>query len=142
VPHNFQGDSTKSGNSFEDVVEKILKKESEIIHKNLYLESVGCEVDFVINQNNQVIYVECKGGEDTGSKRPGAQRTDNVKKAIANGALIKSEMPDSVYIVYFSAEPVPMSSSDKMLNAAMAHGFIDEIVFVSNKKVVKHPTLW
>lgn len=139
---NFQGESKKSGDSFENVVQQHLKKESEIIHKNFYIKEAGCEVDFVVNQNNKIIYIECKGGESGGSKRPGAQRTDNVKKAVANGALIKSVFPDSNYIVYFSATPTPNSSSDIMLKVAMASGFIDEVVFLTGSRLAIEPTLW
>ena len=139
---NFQGESKKSGDSFENVVKEHLKNDSEIVQKNFYIKEAGCEVDFVINQNDRIIYVECKGGESGGSKRPGAQRTDNVKKAVANGALIKSVFPDSNYIVYFSALPTPGSSSDIMLKVAMSSGFIDEVVFITDPKLAIAPTLW
>ena len=139
---NFQGESKRSGDSFENIVEQSIKKDATIVQKNFYIDEAGCEVDFVINQNNKIIYVECKGGETGNAKRPGAQRTDNVKKAIANGALIKSVMPDSIYVVYFSAPPTAGSSSDKMLQLALSQSFIDEIVFLSDTKIAKPPTLW
>ena len=77
------------------------------------------------------MYVECKGGKPGKGKRPGAQRTDSVKKAIANGALIKAVQADAKYVVYFSARPRSGSASDIMLDNALKHGMIDEVHYLS-----------
>lgn len=129
---NFQSESKKSGDEFEDLVLEDLKTRGfKHIKKNVYMPGTGCEVDFVASGPDMpTCHVEAKGGRKDDKKRPGAQRTDNVKKAIANGALIKSKYPDTNYIVYFSAKPITNSYSDQMIDAALCHKLIDEVRYI------------
>jgi hypothetical protein len=123
---NFQSESKKSGDEFESIVYADLVSRGFIeIDKNYVFNNIGCEVDFRAH-GDMFEYVECKGGKDGENKRPGAKRTDNVKKAIANGALIKLSNTLK-YVVYFSAKPDPGSYSDKMINAALKNKIIDEV---------------
>ena len=78
-----------------------------------------------------VEYGEAKGGRSGGKKRPGAERTDNVKKAICNGALLKFKNPECKYVIYFSAPPKPGSSSDEMIRTALAAGYVDEVRYLN-----------
>lgn len=121
---SFQSDSKKSGDAFEDIVMSELNATSVL--KNVYIPEAGVEVDFVADGR----FIEAKGGNDGDKKRPGAKRTDSVKKAIANGALIKAVNPDSHYTVYFSSRPKVGSSSDVMLRVALEHKIIDEIIYL------------
>lgn len=130
---NFQSESKKSGDAFEELVLLDLQERKfSTIFKNVEIENTGCEIDFLAKSWQATEYVEAKGGNIGDKKRPGAKRTDNVKKAIANGALIKSAHPDAYYVVYFSAEPDSNSYSDKMINAAKRAGFIDEVRYLLN----------
>ena len=128
---NFQAESRRSGNEFES---KVLADLSRFgctnITKDVPIEETGCEVDFAYDYRGTQVYVEAKGGLQGEKKRPGAKRTDNVKKAIANAALIKSFNPDTQYIVYFSDLPKYGSSSHKMLKAAVRAGFIDNVRYL------------
>lgn len=125
---NFQAESKKSGDAFEDLVlEDLRERGFEAIQRNVYIEGVGCEVDFLADE---LEYVEAKGGVDTEGKRPGAKRTDNVKKAIANAALIKTKLPNIYYVIYFSSRPNPGSYSQQMLNTAIGHGIVNEIRYL------------
>lgn len=128
----FQAESKKSGDKFEDMVLTDLKRSGiKRIKKHVILDEVGVEADFYYkNYHGQDVYIEAKGGESGGTKRPGAQRTDNVKKAIANGALIKAEYPLSKFVVYFSELPKKNSSSDKMLKNAVKAGYVDSIRYL------------
>lgn len=132
---NFQSDSKRSGDEFEDKVLNDLKERGFfLIKKNVYMPGTGCEVDFVAYGNQWTLeHVEAKGGRDDDKKRPGAQRTDNVKKAIANGALIKSMYPDIYYVVYFSAKPLTGSYSDQMIHTALCHKIIDEVRYIIDR---------
>jgi hypothetical protein len=126
---NFQSESKKSGDEFESIVYADLVSRGFIeIDKNYVFNNIGCEVDFRAH-GDMFEYVECKGGKDGENKRPGAKRTDNVKKAIANGALIKLSNTLK-YVVYFSAKPDPGSYSDKMINAALKNKIIDEVRYI------------
>ena len=72
-------------------------------------------------------FKEAKGGQKGFKKRPGAKRTDNVKKAIANAALIKSKHPQIYYVIYFSSMPKSGSYSDEMINTALENKIVDEV---------------
>jgi hypothetical protein len=128
---NFQSESKRSGDEFES---KVLIDLSRFgctdITKNVLIAETGCEVDFAYDHRGTQVYVEAKGGLQGEKKRPGAKRTDNVKKAIANAALIKSLNPDTQYIVYFSDLPKHGSSSHKMLKTAIRAGFIDSVRYL------------
>jgi hypothetical protein len=128
---NFQSESKKSGDDFEYLVLMDLQKRGFTnIEENVYLEGTGCEVDFFA-KGDTCEYVECKGGRDGDGKRPGAKRTDNVKKAIANGALIKQIYSYAKYVVYFSDTPVKKSYSDEMIRLALKYKIIDEVRYLS-----------
>jgi hypothetical protein len=128
---NFQAESRRSGNEFESkVLADLSRFGCKNITKDVPIEETGCEVDFAYDHRGTQVYVEAKGGLQGAKKRPGAKRTDNVKKAIANAALIKSLNPDTQYIVYFSDLPKYGSSSHKMLKAAVRAGFIDSIRYL------------
>ena len=128
---NFQAESKHSGDLFESqVLEDLNRFGQQDIKKNVVVKEVGCEVDFAYNFRGIQVYVEAKGGLQGEGKRPGAKRTDNVKKAIANAALIKSRYPETQYIVYFSDLPKYGSSSHKMLKAAVRAGFIDNVRYL------------
>jgi hypothetical protein len=99
------------------------------IDRNYCFEYAGCEVDFRAHSDAGFEYVEAKGGDVGEGKRPGAQRTDNVKKAIANGALIKT-YNTLYYVVYFSAKPEPGSYSDNMIKIALKNKIIDEVRYI------------
>jgi hypothetical protein len=129
---NFQSESKKSGDEFESIVyTDLISRGFTKIDKNYVFENIGCEVDFRAH-GDMFEYVECKGGKDGDGKRPGAKRTDNVKKAIANGALIKISNTLR-YVVYFSAKPEPGSYSDKMIQVALKNKIIDEVRYLESK---------
>jgi hypothetical protein len=128
---NFQAESKHSGDLFESqVLEDLGRFGQQDIKKNVVVKDVGCEVDFAYDFRGTQVYVEAKGGLQGEGKRPGAKRTDNVKKAIANAALIKSIYPETKYIVYFSDLPKHGSSSHKMLKTAVRAGFIDSVRYI------------
>lgn len=131
MENNFQSESKKTGDEFELIVfNDLVDRKFPTIWENVEIPGTGCEVDFIAQSWQSIEYVEAKGGLDGEKKRPGAKRTDNVKKAIANGALIKSVDPNSYYVVYFSAKPEPGSYSEKMIKAALVAKFIDEVRYV------------
>lgn len=128
---NFQAESKQSGDAFEEIVlEDIKRSGHKQIQRHVILEDLGIEVDFSYNSSSGKTYVEAKGGERGEKKRPGAKRTDNVKKAIANGALIKAVYPGINYIVYFSDLPKYGSSSYKMMKNAIMAGYVDAFKYL------------
>ena len=130
---NFQAESKASGDEFEEIVERdLLSKHYTIVSTNTKLDGIGVNVDYIAeDKNNMVEYGEAKGGRSGGKKRPGAERTDNVKKAICNGALLKFKNPECKYVIYFSAPLKPGSSSDEMIRTALAAGYVDEVRYLN-----------
>lgn len=127
----FQAESKKSGDKFEDLVLADLKRAGhKRIKKHVILDEIGVEADFAYKVHSAQVYVEAKGGEQGLKKRPGAKRTDSVKKAIANGALIKSCYPNAKFIIYFSDMPKRGSSSDKMIREAIKANYIDTVIYL------------
>lgn len=130
--NNFQAESKRTGDEFEDLVyADLVSRGFTTIEKNYCFNNAGCEVDFRAHHPVRFEYVEAKGGKSGDNKRPGAQRTDNVKKAIANGALIKCSN-DLYYVVYFSARPEPGSYSETMLKVALKNKIIDEVRYIES----------
>lgn len=131
VSENFQAESKKSGDEFELLVEENLTSNGyTIISTNTKIEGIGVNVDYIAERNGIVEYGEAKGGKSGGKKRPGAERTDNVKKAICNGALLKAKYPEAKYVIYFSSKPKSGNSSDEMINTAIDAGFVDEVRYL------------
>ena len=117
---------------FEDLVlEDLGRMGFREILQHVTLEDIGVEADFAHKDYiGQQVYIEAKGGEAGSKKRPGAKRTDNVKKAIANGALIKAVYPEIKFVVYFSDLPKHGSSSHKMIKNAIRAGYIDSVRYL------------
>jgi len=133
ILENFQSESKKSGDDFENLVESnLLQNGFNITHKGFKIDGIGVNVDFIAVNENRTEYIEAKGGNPGGKKRPGAQRTDNVKKAVANGALLKAINPDAYYVIYFSAKPKKGNSSDEMIQTALRAGYVNEVRYLEN----------
>lgn len=132
VSKNFQSESTASGDEFERIVnEDLISKGYIILETNVKIPGIGINVDYIAEKDGVKEYGEDKGGKSGGKKRPGAQRTDNVKKAICNGALLKAKYSDAKYVIYFSAKPKEGNSSDEMIKTAIESGYVDEVRYLS-----------
>jgi len=128
---NFQSESKRSGDEFELFVEEdLISKGGLIVGKNYHVKEIGIELDYIADLPTRTEYVEAKGGRSGGKKRPGAQRTDNVKKAVCNGALLKAHDPNSYYVIYFSAPPKEGSYSHNMIITALAANYVDEVRYL------------
>lgn len=129
---NFQSESTASGEEFEKIViQDLISKGYLILETNVKIPGIGINVDYIAEKDGIKEYGEDKGGKTGAKKRPGAQRTDNVKKAICNGVLLKSKYPDAKYVVYFSAKPKEGKSSDEMIKTAIECGYVDEVRYLT-----------
>jgi Holliday junction resolvase-like predicted endonuclease len=127
--------SKQIGDEFEMLVLKDLESRGfEFIVRNVHMKGTGCEVDFVAKNEHLVWHVEAKGGKAGYKKRPGAKRTDNVKKSIANAALIKALYPDTYYVSYFSARPKIKSYSREMIDLAIDKKIIDRVVYLEEQE--------
>lgn len=128
--------NVSNGSQFESVVHhKLIENKPKTIIPYFKFEDIGISVDFLVDWGDIIECVEAKGGEkikDNGDSWSGAARTDNVKKAICNGSLLKAAYPEHKYTVYFNQPPKNGSSSYLMLKCALRSGIIDKVIILSN----------
>lgn len=139
---NCNSTCSKDGREYEDAViaHEVLNNGATIVARDVPIPGSGVEVDIIYDvplrsengEPAQIIrkYAQTKGGKPGPKKKPGAQRTDSVKKAIADGILLKIADPKSWYTVYFSEKPKKGSYSEAMINSASNMGIIDEICYL------------
>ena len=130
--NNFQARSTLVGEEYEKCIEYYLRSQGYECTKRPTIKEIGVEFDFFYELDGVDHYIECKGGKN---KTPGAERTDNVKKALANGALLKTIQPNARYIGYFSFPPKPNSRSHYMIEAALKAKYFDEVHYIGYDEV-------
>ena len=137
---NFNSPNKKTGDNFEnDVVLHLQENNYTDIQTNITIKDLGIEVDISYKENEKLVFAECKGGKS------GAERTDNVKKALASTPLIKKKYPNSKCVLFFSKQPKKNSSSYKMLKKYMEYGYVDDLVYIipsDNKTSNLESFLW
>ena len=90
--------SKPSGDEFESMVLLDLNTRGYALNNtNFKLKKLGIEVDVVATKDDSIEFIEAKGGRPGKGKRPGALRTDNVKKAVCNLSLIHISEPTRPY---------------------------------------------
>ena len=93
-------------------------------------------VDFcAVNPSGEYEYIEAKGGvtgrkNKAGKHNSGATRADSVKKALYNGVIRKDLKLQGRYVIYFSEEPFPNSTTDVMIDQALEKGWVDEVRYL------------
>jgi hypothetical protein len=94
----------------------------------LQVTAVGVEIDRVaIAPSGATVWFEYKGSVQ--GSRPGLLRTDTLKKAVANGALLQRLVERPRYVVLTSH--VPASGSGlAMLETALELQYFDDVICV------------
>lgn len=124
---DFQATSRQQGDRFETLCNKILVEAGCTLHGHHLVRSVGVEIDQCASIDGQTVLIEYKGSEN--GKRPGLLRTDSMKKAICNGALIRDLKDDCPYWVITSHLPTA-GASKAMMEAALRCGYVDRFMSV------------
>ena len=95
-----------------------------------HLRDIGIEIDEVTTSKRGVeVWFEYKGSFQ--GQRPGLLRTDTVKKAVANGALLAAMEPHPLYVVLTSHMPVGGSAA-KMVEAALGLGYFGDVIPIND----------
>jgi hypothetical protein len=122
----FQAASSRQGRQFAEQCDELLRNYGFQLTPALTLASIGVEVDRVaVAPSGQKVWFEYKGSIQ--GARPGLLRTDTLKKAIANGALLQALDQRSPYIVLTSHLP-EAGAGLAMLNTALAAGYLDDVI--------------
>ena len=125
---DFQGSSSRQGRQFAEQCDELLRNYGYQLHGPLNLPDVGVEVDRVATApSGKRIWFEYKGSIQ--GARPGLLRTDTLKKAIANGALLQAVDPRSPYVVLTSHVPTGGSGA-AMMRTALGAAYLDDVVCV------------
>lgn len=113
------------GQIFEDACRVLLTAQGHQVSKKPFpVSALGIEIDAeVIAQSGATYWAEFKGSWQ--GKRPGLQRTDTVKKALANAFLVSTAPTQYPPVIILTSHlPVSGSSGDRMLAAAAAAGAV------------------
>ena len=122
----FQGAASRQGRQFAEQCDELLTNYGFALAPSLVLRDVGVEIDRVATSpSGRRVWFEYKGSIQ--GSRPGLMRTDTLKKAIANGALLQAVDGRSPYVVITSHLPEG-GSGLAMLRTALTAGYLDDVV--------------
>jgi hypothetical protein len=130
----FQSEASLQGRTFESVVKHILlAQEFAVAPKKVQLRHIGVEIDFeAVSKRGTKLWIEAKGtpGRAAGDRRPGLERTDTMKKAICNAALVAYLPPDDrhPFVIVTTHLPLAGSAGEAMLRTALDAGYVADVV--------------
>lgn len=123
---SFQSASTAQGQMFADQCDLLLRTNGFTLAGKLVLAEIGVEIDQVgTTADGRTLWFEYKGSVQ--GKRPGLRRTDTLKKAIANGALLR-DLPEACPYVVLTSHLPDAGSGKAMLDAALRLGYFHRVV--------------
>src|SRR5579884_1543287 len=123
---DFQAAAGVQGRQFDEQCDQLLVHYGFELSGRLLLPQVGIEIDQVaVSRRGQQVWFEYKGSVQ--GSRPGLLRTDTLKKAIANGALLGSVRGHPPYVVITSHIP-ESGSGAAMLRTALELGHFADVV--------------
>lgn len=139
-PRSFQAASGIQGRQFAEQCDTLLEHLGYQLHGRRVLREVGVEVDQEARSpSGRRVWFEYKGSVQ--GNRPGLRRTDTLKKAIANGALLAAVDERSPYVVITSHLP-EAGSGQAMLGAALRLGLLDDVVCLYDPAATARLRTW
>jgi hypothetical protein len=125
---SFQSTSSAQGRQFAQQCDALLATYGFTLDGATKVPGIGVEVDQVATSSHgQLVWFEYKGSIQ--GSRPGLLRTDTLKKAVANGALITSIDDHPPYIVLTSHLP-NAGAGLEMLETAVKLRFFADVVCI------------
>lgn len=125
---DFQSIGVHQGRQFAEQCDLLLARLGFTPQGRHVVTAIGVEVDQVaVSRTGRTVWFEYKGSVQ--GARPGLIRTDTLKKAIANGALIKAIQNEHPYVVLCSHLP-SSGSGLAMLTTALQAGYLDDVVCI------------
>lgn len=123
---SFQAAASHQGRQFAEQCDVVLREHAFELRGSLRIPEIGVEIDRVgISRRGQHVWFEYKGS--VRGQRPGLRRTDTLKKAIANGALLPGLVESQPYVVLTSHLP-ERGSGRAMLEVALRLGYLAAVV--------------
>lgn len=131
---DFQSLAGRQGRQFSDQCDLVLESEGFELQGRLRLSEIGVEIDRVATRAGRTLWFEYKGSFR--GSTPGMRRTDTVKKAIANGALLAAIPEHPPYVVLTSHVP-ELGSARAMLDVALRLGLLDDVICMNDPTAVR-----
>jgi hypothetical protein len=128
VTASFQSSSSAQGRAFAQQCDALLAGLGFSLAGATKVAGIGVEVDQVATgSSGQLVWFEYKGSIQ--GSRPGLRRTDTLKKAVANGALLAAIPDHPQYIVLTSHLPTAGAGLE-MLQTALEMGYFADVVCI------------
>jgi hypothetical protein len=125
---DFQASAGIQGRQFAEQCDQLLIHHGYELRAGETLRGVGVEIDRVaVSPSGTLVWFEYKGSVQ--GTRPGLRRTDTLKKAIANGALLAAESERRPFVVLTSHLP-EAGSGAAMLRAALELGYLTDVICI------------
>lgn len=124
-PRSFQSVASEQGRQFASQCDVVLEEHGFELSSGIVLSDLGVEIDRVGARDGRTVWFEYKGS--VRGRRPGLRRTDTLKKAIANGALLMALEEHPPYVLLTSHMP-ERGSGLAMLSAARQLGYFAEVI--------------
>lgn len=139
-PRSFQASAGIQGRQFAEQCDTLLAHYGFQLKGRRVLTEVGVEIDQeAVSPSGTVVWFEYKGSVQ--GNRPGLIRTDTLKKAIANGALLRSLADPAPYVVVTSHLP-DAGSGAAMLHAALELRYFADVVCLYDPKATARLSRW
>ncbi|MGN6694040.1 MAG: hypothetical protein ACTHN0_07670 [Aquihabitans sp.] len=137
---SFQASAGIQGRQFAEQCDTLLAHFGFELHGRRVLTEVGVEIDQeAVSPSGATVWFEYKGSIQ--GNRPGLIRTDTLKKAIANGALLRSLADPAPYVVVTSHLP-EAGSGAAMLDAALRLRYFADVVCLYDPKATARLSAW
>ncbi len=137
---SFQASAGIQGRQFAEQCDTLLTHFGFELKGRRVLTEVGVEIDQeAVSPAGTTVWFEYKGSIQ--GKRPGLIRTDTLKKAIANGALLRSLSDPAPYVVVTSHLP-EAGSGAAMLDAALRLRYFADVVCLYDPKATARLSDW
>lgn len=139
-PRSFQAAAGIQGRQFAEQCDTLLTHLGYELKGRRVLHEVGVEVDQeAVSPSGETVWFEYKGSVQ--GHRPGLRRTDTLKKAIANGALLHKLEDRAPYVVITSHLP-ESGSGAAMLSAATELGYLSDVICLYDPAATARLTRW
>lgn len=127
---DFQASAGIQGRQFTEQCDQLLTHYKFELQGRRLLRDFGVEVDqTAVSPSGTLVWFEYKGSVQ--GTRPGLLRTDTLKKAIANGALLAGHESRPPFVVLTSHRP-EQGSAAAMLATALRLGYLSDVVCLYN----------
>jgi len=131
----FQSLAGRQGRQFSEQCDLVLESEGFTLEGKLLLGEIGLEIDRVARtRDGRIVWFEYKGSFRGAT--PGMLRTDTVKKAIANGALLAAIPDHPPYVVLTSHVP-ERGAARAMLETALRLSYLTDAICVNDPIAVR-----